>query len=43
MNRDLQAGSHNIQWDASNFPSGVYFYKITAGNFTDVKKMILIK
>ncbi len=43
ISKDLQAGSHNIQWDAVNYPSGIYFYKIIAGNFTDVKKMILVK
>lgn len=43
INKNLSAGSHSINWDASNFPSGVYFYKITAGNFSDVKKMILVK
>jgi hypothetical protein len=39
----LEAGVYNIDYDASSLASGVYFYKITAGSFTDVKKMILIK
>ncbi len=43
VNAHLGAGSYSVQWDASNFPSGVYFYKITAGNFTDIHKMILVK
>lgn len=34
---------YEVQWDGSNYPSGVYFYRITAGVFTDVKKMILLK
>jgi len=37
------AGSYSVQWNASNYPSGVYFYRITAGSFTDVKKMVLLK
>ncbi|KAA3634387.1 MAG: T9SS C-terminal target domain-containing protein [Calditrichaeota bacterium] len=37
------AGSHTINWDASNNASGIYFYKLNAGDFTDTKKMMLIK
>jgi hypothetical protein len=37
------AGSYEIEWNASNYASGVYFYRIQAGDFTDVKKMVLIK
>jgi len=37
------AGSYSAQWNAENYPSGVYFYRITAGSFTDVKKMVLLK
>lgn len=36
-------GTHKIFIDGYNLPSGVYFYKFTAGEFTDTKKMILIK
>ena len=39
----LAPGSYSLKWNGSNFPSGIYFYRITAGNFTDVKKMVLIK
>lgn len=42
-NQDLKAGSYKIDWDASNYPSGVYFYKLEAGSFVESKKMILIK
>ncbi len=38
-----QAGSYEVNFDASGMASGTYFYKLTAGSFTDVKKMILIK
>lgn len=43
LNNKLAAGSYEIKWNANTFASGIYFYKLTAGDFTDVKKMILIK
>jgi hypothetical protein len=36
-------GTHHVRWDASSLSSGVYFYRITYGPQTDIKKMILIK
>ena len=41
--QDYKAGVHNVTWDAAQFASGVYFYKIDAGLFSDVKKMVLLK
>ncbi|MBL8017693.1 MAG: T9SS type A sorting domain-containing protein, partial [Ignavibacteria bacterium] len=43
VNADLKPGSYEISFDASGLSSGVYFYKISAGSFTDVKKMVLVK
>jgi len=37
------AGSYSVQFDASDFSSGVYIYRIAANNFTDARKMIIIK
>ena len=37
------AGSYKVSWDASNYPSGVYFYELRAGEFTERKKMVLVK
>ena len=37
------AGTHTVQFDVSALVSGVYYYRIKAGNFSDVKKMILLK
>lgn len=38
-----QNHTFEVSWDGSKYASGVYFYKLTAGNFSDIKKMILIK
>ena len=40
---EMKPGSYEISWDGSMYSSGVYFYKLTSGNYSDVKKMILIK
>jgi len=37
------AGEYQVQWDASGFPSGVYFYQLKADDFTAVRKMLLVK
>ncbi len=37
------AGYYEVIWNASNYSTGVYFYKIEAGNFVDIKKCILMK
>ena len=38
-----QAGKYRIEFDAGSLPSGVYFYKLEAGDFSAVRKMLLIK
>ena len=38
-----QPRNYEVNWNASNQPSGVYFYKLTAGSFTQTKKMILLQ
>jgi hypothetical protein len=43
VNSQMNAGTYSVEWNASQYASGVYFYRITAGSFTDVKKMILVK
>jgi flagellar hook assembly protein FlgD len=37
------AGNHEAIWDAGGQASGMYFYKIKAGQFSDTKKMLLVK
>jgi hypothetical protein len=36
-------GNVSVEWDASMAPSGVYFYKLNAGSYSDTKKMVLMK
>jgi hypothetical protein len=43
VNEEQTAGSYEIEFDASNFPSGIYFYQLNVGKFVDTKKMILLK
>ncbi len=43
VNRTMEAGIHNVTFNASNLPSGTYFCKMTAGSFTKTSKMLLIK
>ena len=43
VNQQQSAGSYDVEFNASNLTSGIYFYKITAGNFNAVKKMLLVK
>lgn len=38
-----EAGRYTLNFDASRLSSGVYIYRITAGEFTDVKKMVILK
>jgi len=40
---DLQAGYYEADFNASSYASGVYFYRIDAGNFSSVKRMVLVK
>ncbi|MDP2365170.1 MAG: T9SS type A sorting domain-containing protein, partial [Ignavibacteria bacterium] len=43
VNEEKNLGKYQIHFDGTNFPSGVYFYKIQAGYFTTTKKFILLK
>lgn len=39
----LEAGEHSVTWDGSDVASGVYFYRLKAGEFIETRKMILLK
>ena len=43
VNEYLTAGTYEVTFDGNNLPSGVYFYQLRAGEFTDTKKLILLK
>jgi hypothetical protein len=43
VNEEKPAGEYDITFDASTFTSGVYLYRLSAGSFTEMKKMILMK
>jgi hypothetical protein len=43
VNEKLSAGTYEVKWDASNYPSGVYFYKLSSGGFSKTMKMVLLK
>lgn len=43
LNQPLQPGTYEYSWDAAKYPSGTYFFRLSAENFTETKKMILVK
>jgi len=43
VNGPMSAGSHIISFNGAGISSGVYFFKLEAGNFTDIRKMVLVK
>jgi predicted GH43/DUF377 family glycosyl hydrolase len=43
VSENKNTGQHQVEWDASGFASGIYYYRIDAGEFQDVKKMILLR
>ena len=43
VDEEKSIGSYTVSFNALNIPSGVYFYSLTAGDFTQTKKMILMK
>ena len=43
VNGNVQAGSFTVTWDASSFPSGIYFYRLQAGGDIRTRSMMLVK
>lgn len=43
VDKQLSVGTYNIEWNASDYPSGVYFYKLQTDDYSVTKKMVLIK
>jgi hypothetical protein len=43
VSEELSAGEHSREWNASNLPSGVYFYRLQSGTYSETKKLLLLK
>jgi len=43
VNQNLQPGTYEVNWNAADFPSGIYFYTLKSGDYTETRKMVLIK
>ncbi|NOX17994.1 MAG: T9SS type A sorting domain-containing protein [Chlorobi bacterium] len=43
INENLDAGKHSVDFNAAELASGIYFYKISTGKFSDIKKMVLLR
>jgi hypothetical protein len=43
VNKNLGAGNYEMNFNADNLPSGIYFYRLSANNYTETKKMIVLK
>ena len=42
VSAELSAGVHTIRWDASNYASGMYFYRLESGSLVETKKLVLL-
>jgi hypothetical protein len=43
VSEELSAGNHSRQWNAADLPSGIYFYRLQAGTFTETRKLVLLR
>jgi hypothetical protein len=43
LSASLHSGFHSVSWDASDFASGIYLYRLEAGSFVQSRKMIILK
>ena len=39
----MNVGYYDISWDASNYPSGIYFVKMVSGGYVEMEKVVLVK
>ena len=43
VNEKLSSGKHSVDWDATDYPSGIYIARISSGNYFQMRKMLLVK
>lgn len=43
VNRKMKSGRHSVTWQARNMPSGIYFYRLVSGDFSQTRRMLLLK
>jgi len=43
VNEELNPGTYEIEWNAAKYTSGVYFYRLTSGDFSQTRKLVLVK
>jgi hypothetical protein len=43
VNKDQKAGTYEVEWNAENYTSGAYFYKLETNNYSESKRMLVIK
>ncbi|MGA2667791.1 MAG: T9SS type A sorting domain-containing protein [Ignavibacteria bacterium] len=43
VNQQLKPGTYEVEWDGTDYPSGIYFYKLTSESFSESKRMVLLK
>lgn len=43
INREMSAGNYEVTFNGSSLPSGIYFYRLTSGNYSKIHKMLLVK
>jgi hypothetical protein len=43
LSGEMETGTHLVQWDATGYPTGVYFYRLQTGTFLETRKLVLLK
>jgi len=43
VNEEKPVGEYEVEFNAANLPSGIYFYKLNAGQYVETRKMVLLK